>query len=173
VETIPQTDAASAPSKTQDLLNAVKKQTGGLPNILATMAQSPAGRSSYLGVAGALAARSLSNVNRKQIALAVAGANVCDYCASVHTGRGKGAGLSSDEMARNLIGRSSYPKTAALSGVACEVVRLRGQTTAAQLATLTTPVSIMRPVSRLSRTSHSAFSRTTSTISRGPKMISR
>jgi len=39
VETIPQTDAASAPSKTQDLLNAVKKQTGGLPNILATMAQ--------------------------------------------------------------------------------------------------------------------------------------
>jgi len=54
VETIPQTDAASAPSKTQDLLNAVKKQTGGMPNILATMAQSPAGRSGYLGVAGAL-----------------------------------------------------------------------------------------------------------------------
>ena len=68
METIPQTDAASAPSKTQDLLYAVKKQMGGLPKIFATMAQSPAGRSGYLGVAGALAARNLSNVNRKQIA---------------------------------------------------------------------------------------------------------
>jgi hypothetical protein len=34
VETIPQTDAASAPSKTQDLLYAVKKQMGGLPKFL-------------------------------------------------------------------------------------------------------------------------------------------
>jgi alkylhydroperoxidase family enzyme len=101
VETIPQTDAASAPSKTQDLLYAVKKQMGGLPKIFATMAQSPAGRSGCPGVAGALAAGSLSNVNRKQIALAVAGANVCDYTLSV-SARTYGSTLCVDD--------SSIPK---------------------------------------------------------------
>ena len=93
MQKIPQIDAASAPAKTQDLLTAVTKQMGGVPNILATMAQSSAAL-------------------------------------------GKGAGLSSDEMAKNLLGKSSDPKTAALLGFAREFVRLRGRTSDAQLATL-------------------------------------
>jgi uncharacterized peroxidase-related enzyme len=137
MQNIPQLDATSAPAKTQDLLSAVKRQMGGVPNILATMAQSSAALGGYLGFAGALAAGSLTNAQREQISLAVAGANACDYCASVHTALGKGAGLSPDEMAKNLIGKSSDPKTAALLTFAREFVRLRGRTSDAQLATLT------------------------------------
>lgn len=136
MQNIPRLEAASAPAKTQDLLNAVKKQMGGVPNILATMAQSSAALGGYLGFAGSLAAGSLSNAHREQIALAVAGANTCDYCASVHTALGKGAGLSPDEMAKNLRGGSSDPKTAALLIFAREFVQLRGRTSDAQLAAL-------------------------------------
>ena len=46
----------------------------------------------------------------EQIALAVAGESNCDYCASAHTALGKGAGLKSDELARNLRGHSEDPK---------------------------------------------------------------
>ncbi|BAV50912.1 24 kDa macrophage-induced major protein [Mesorhizobium loti] len=138
MQNIPQIDATSAPAKTQDLLKAVKKQMGGVPNSLATMAQSSAALGGYLGFAGALAAGSLSNAHREQLSLAVAGANACDYCASAHTALGKGAGLSPDEMATNLLGKSYDPKTAALLNFAREFVRLRGRTTDAQLATLST-----------------------------------
>jgi alkylhydroperoxidase family enzyme len=85
MQNIPQIDATSAPAKTQDLLNAVKKQMGGVPNSLATMAQSSAALGGYLGFAGALAAGSLLNAHREQISLTIAGANACDYCASAHT----------------------------------------------------------------------------------------
>ena len=136
MQSIPQIDATSAPAKTRDLLNAVKKQMGGIPNLIATMAQSSAALGGYLGLAGALAAGSLSSAHREQIALTVAGANACDYCASAHTAVGKGVGLSADEMARNLLGRSSDPKTAALLAFAREFVRLRGRTSDVQLATL-------------------------------------
>jgi uncharacterized peroxidase-related enzyme len=137
MQNIPQVDATLAPAKTQDLLNAVTKQMGGVPNLLSTMAQSPAALGGYLGLAGALAAGSLSNAHREQISLAVAGANACDYCASAHTALGRGAGLSSDEMAKNVLGASSDPRTATLLTFAREVVRLRGRTSDAQLATLT------------------------------------
>jgi len=136
MQNIPQLDTTSAPAKTQDLLNAVKKQMGGVPNIIATMAQSSAALGGYLGLAGALAAGSLSSAHREQISLAVAGANACDYCASVHTVLGKGTGLSSDEMAKNLYGKSSDAKTGALLTFAREFVRLRGRTSDAQLAAL-------------------------------------
>ena len=65
MQNIPPLDATSAPAKTQDLLSAVKKQMGGVPNILATMAQSSAALGGYLGFAGALAAGSLTNAQRR------------------------------------------------------------------------------------------------------------
>lgn len=136
MQTIPRIDPATAPARTQDLLNAVKKQMGGVPNILATMAHSAAALGGYLGFAGALAGGSLSNAQREQIAMAVAGANACDYCASVHTALGKSAGLSADEMAMNLMGRSSDDETAVLLGFVREFVRTRGQTSDLDLARL-------------------------------------
>jgi uncharacterized peroxidase-related enzyme len=133
---IPQIDSNNVPAKTQELLSAVKKQMGGVPNILATMAQSSAALGGYLGFAGALAAGRLTNVQREQIALTVAGANTCDYCASVHTALGKGAGLSPEELNRNLLGQSEDQTSAAILNFARDIVRDRGMIDAGQLTAL-------------------------------------
>jgi len=85
MQRIAQIDAATAPAKTQDLLAAVTKQMGGVPNLIKTMAQSSAALSGYLGFAGAISSGTLTPALREQIALTVAGANACDYCASAHT----------------------------------------------------------------------------------------
>lgn len=127
MQRIPVVNTSTAPAKTQNLLEAVTKQMGGVPNILATMAQSGAALEGYLGFAGALAKGSLAPVLREQIALAVAGANACDYCASVHTALGQRAGLAADETRRNLAGQSSDPKVASLLSFARLIVRERGR----------------------------------------------
>lgn len=137
MQRIPQVDATTASAKTQDLLAAVKKKMGKVPNILSTMAQSSAALEGYLGFSGALANGVLTPAQREQIALAVAGANACDYCASVHTMVGKGAGLPADELAQNLLGKSTDPKTAAMLGFVREFVRTRGHVNDAQIAALT------------------------------------
>ena len=119
-------DAAKAPPKTAELLAAVEKQMGGVPNILATMAQSAAALGGFLGLAGALADGRLSAGLREQIALAVAGANGCDYCASVHTALGGKLGLPAEELSRNLHGRSSDAGVEAALRLAVRIVATRG-----------------------------------------------
>lgn len=61
-----------APAKSQDLLNAVKKQVGGAPGIFTAITQSFA------------APDGLSNVEHEQRVMADAGANIGDDGASVH-----------------------------------------------------------------------------------------
>ncbi|MGB8538027.1 MAG: carboxymuconolactone decarboxylase family protein [Acidobacteriaceae bacterium] len=134
MQRIPALNTANAPEKTENLLEAVTKQMGGVPNILATMAQSGAALEGYLGFAGALAKGSLAPALREQIALAVAGANACDYCASVHTALGQGAKLSTDEMRCNLTGQSSDPKAASLLAFARLIVKERGRISDPDLA---------------------------------------
>ncbi|NKB45878.1 MAG: carboxymuconolactone decarboxylase family protein, partial [Alphaproteobacteria bacterium] len=115
-------------------LSAVKSQMGAVPNILSTMAQSSAALGGYLGFAGALADGKLSGSLREQIALAVAGANQCDYCASVHTALGQQAGLSQDETQLNLRGQATDPSNHAAVQFAVKIVDDRGNVSDADLA---------------------------------------
>lgn len=87
----------TAPPATAELLAGVQKKMGGVPNIIATMAQSTAVANAYLGFSQALASGSLSARLREQIALVVGEFNGCDYCVSAHTALGKKAGLSEQE----------------------------------------------------------------------------
>ena len=119
-------NAEQAPEKTQELLDAVKKKLGGTPNLLTTMAQSPAVLGSYLAFSDALSGASLSGKVREQIAMAVAGANGCEYCASAHTAIGKGLGVDGDELARNLDGEASDAKVGAALTFARTIVAKRG-----------------------------------------------
>lgn len=115
-----------APQATADLLATVRARMGGVPNILATMAQAPAALAGYLGFSEALGRGTLPARLREQIALAVAGANQCDYCASVHTALGGQTGLASDELARNLRGRSSEPGTESALRFVRRIIITRG-----------------------------------------------
>ena len=115
----------SNPGDAADVLAGVKQKLGSVPNIFATMAQSPAVLQAYLAFGGALESASLSAKLREQIALTVAGVNACDYCASAHTFIAKSLGVSADEAAQNLSGRAADPKTAAILEFAGEAVRNR------------------------------------------------
>lgn len=133
MQRIPATDEATASGKAAGLLGAVRKQMGGVPNILATMATAPAVLDGYLGLAGALGKGRLTPRLREQIALAVAGANRCDYCASVHTALGGQHGVPEDELRRNLDGEASEPRVAAALRLATRIVEARGNLADADL----------------------------------------
>ncbi len=90
-------NTATADNATVELLGAVKKKLGTVPNIIATMAVSPAVANAYLGFSQSLSTGSLPTRLREQIALVVGETNGCEYCLAAHTALGKGAGLSEQE----------------------------------------------------------------------------
>ena len=108
-------DPSQAQGKTRELLEAVKKQMGTVPNIFKGFAQSPAALEFYLSQNQALAGGVLDPKLREQIALTMAGLNQCDYCAAAHTFLGKKAGVSAVELTDNLRGRSADEKTGAVT----------------------------------------------------------
>ena len=126
---------ASNPSpEAQKMLEGVQAKLGMVPNIFKTFAHSPAVLESYLNFSGALAKSKLSAAVREQIALAVAGANNCDYCASAHTAIGKMQKLDSAEMTRNLSAQSADAKVQAALTFARQIVDTRGNVNDADVA---------------------------------------
>lgn len=126
---------ATGPAK--DLLDTVKAKMGGTPNLLTTMAHSPAVLKSYLEFSGALSGASLSAAVREQIALAVANANKCGYCTSAHTMIGKGAGLTDEQAVAAQRGEASDPKTQAIVTLALQINENRGWITDEQIKAAT------------------------------------
>lgn len=119
-------DPSQAQGKSKALLDGVQKALGMTPNLLRTLAHSPAALQAYLDVGKALSTASLDAKSREAIALTVAGLNGCDYCASAHTAIGSQLGVNADELARNLEGRSAEPRLAAVLAFARAVVSEHG-----------------------------------------------
>ena len=133
MQRIPALAIAAAPAASLPLLEGVQKKLGMVPNLLKTLAHSPAVLQYYLAGSEALGTGALPAPLREQIALVTAGENECDYCASAHTLMGKGAGLGSAEMAENLRGRSGNAKTRAALTFAAAIVSDRGRVSEEQL----------------------------------------
>lgn len=112
--------------KAADLFGAITEQMGSVPNIFKTMGHSPATLEGFLGFSGALGGGVLSPALREQLALATAGANGCDYCASAHTVMGKGAGLDADTITSSISGQASDSKTQAALTFARNIIANRG-----------------------------------------------
>lgn len=119
-----------------DTLNSLQKNIGMLPNIYASLAHSPVALNALLGFNTALGEGVLDAGLREQIALAVAGENSCDYCASAHTLLAKAAGVSDVEATNNLVAQSDDPRTAAILKFAKQIVVNRGFATDAEVAAL-------------------------------------
>ena len=113
--------------------DAIEKQLGVVPNMMRTMAQSPAVLEAYLGFGAALRRGRLSSALGEQIALAVAEVNACDYCLSAHTALGAGAGLSTEQLAASREGRDSNPRSAAALTFARAILERRGAVTSQEL----------------------------------------
>ena len=119
-------NTATATQEQQDLLANVKKSMGMVPNLVSTMAHSPAVANAYLSFNGALAKGVLSPQMREKISLTVGQANECDYCVSAHSVLGKVAGLSPEEVIAARRATCSCDKTSAALGFAAKIVKNRG-----------------------------------------------
>lgn len=115
------------PGPAADIVQAVRASLNRVPNIFATMARSPAVLEGFLAFNGALGDGLLSPALREQIALAVAGANECNYCASAHTAVARSAGVDQSEAARNLKGEATDGRTDAVLKFARAVIMARGR----------------------------------------------
>ena len=129
-------DHATARGDAKALLDGVNAALGVVPNILATFARSPKVLEGYLALNKALGQGALSAKLREQIAVAVAGANGCTYCASAHTALGKGVGLGHEELALNLRGQSAEPRAQAALTFVRKVVAQRGRVADADVQAL-------------------------------------
>lgn len=119
------TDNAASPDAT-NLFNAIKSKLGVVPNLYRVMANEPAVLAAALNFNDTLGEGSFDQKTREALALAVAGANTCDYCASAHSAISKNLKVEDDEIASRLQGRSSDPKLNAILQFAVAVVDKRG-----------------------------------------------
>lgn len=107
---LPTIDPTTAIGESKELLDAVQKKLGMAPNILRIMANAPAALKAYLGLGEALSGGRFDAKSREAIALAVAGANSCEYCASAHAAVSRSLQVEEPEIAERLRGRSNEPK---------------------------------------------------------------
>jgi uncharacterized peroxidase-related enzyme len=126
-------DHEQAVGKTRGLLDAVKAKLGMAPNMMKTMAQSPAVLEAYLSFGGALEAGKLNPRVREQIALITAEVNRCDYCAAAHTAIGRMVGLDEAGIWAARQGQSSDEKTDAALKFARALILSRGEISDAEV----------------------------------------
>lgn len=115
-------DPSNATGTTAEQLAQIKSAFGMVPNMFKAAANSPAALSSIWGSFGALGAGRLGAKLGEQIAVAIADRNNCNYCLAAHTGLGRKAGASAQEMAEAQAGRSTDAQTAAVLQFVIKVV---------------------------------------------------
>lgn len=133
---IPTIATESSSAEQQQILANVKKGLGLVPNLVSTLANSPAAANAYLAFSGALAKGSLPRKLQEQISLVVGETNACEYCVAAHTLLGGKAGLTPDEMLAARAAESGDPKTGAALAFAQKVVTGRGRVTDQDVAVL-------------------------------------
>lgn len=116
-------------AQSAQLLNDLQKKLETVPNIFKIMGNSFAVLSGYLAFSNALKQGTLSEADREQIALAVAGFDHCEYCASAHTLFSKKLDISEVEARKNLKGDSDSPRTAALIKFCLSILQNKGSVT--------------------------------------------
>lgn len=117
---------ADADGKAKQLLEQVQAKLGKAPNMVKTMAHSPATLEGYLGLAGALSGGKLDPKFREQLALTISQANACEYCLAAHSTVGKMVGLKPEEILAARKAHGVDAKTEAGLGFAQTVVFHRG-----------------------------------------------
>ena len=128
-------EPAHAGKQAAELLSAVQAKLGVTPNLMKTLANSPAALEGYLSLNAALSKGLLPPSTREQIAIAVAQENRCEYCLAAHSFLGKEAGLSAEQILAARTGQATNDKSRAALELAAQVLKSRGAITDQQLAT--------------------------------------
>lgn len=122
-------DPRTATGRAKELLDAVEKKYGSVPNSFRTMAHAPAAFTGFSVLSGALEAGVLPFETRYEIAIAVSELNGCPYCLSAFTAIGKANGMKDESLAACRTAGSGDPKIDAMLKFATAIVRERGAVT--------------------------------------------
>lgn len=131
---ITQVSDTDAAPEAAALFTAIKGKIGMVPNLYRVAANQPKVLAAMLGLNETLAGGVFDARTREAIALAVAGANACDYCASAHAAISAGLKVSPSTVDAHLAGQSDDPRTAAILRLATAIVATRGMLEDAELA---------------------------------------
>lgn len=123
----------NAQGKAKELLTSAKESMGAEINLIGVFANAPAALEGYLSFNTALSHGALDPIVREKLAVAIAGYNHCDYCASAHTFIGGKQGISKEELTSNLTGSSKDSKSAAALTFAVQLIEKRGQVTDSEI----------------------------------------
>jgi uncharacterized peroxidase-related enzyme len=119
-------DVNEANERARELLEEIETDLGGMPNMLRTMAHSPAVLEAYMAFHYALRGGHLPLKLREQIAITVAAANRSDYDLCRHTKLGRIAGLNARELVAARVAQSDDAQTTAALVFARRIVTQRG-----------------------------------------------
>lgn len=120
----------TAPASAKKLLEDTNAQLGRIPNLYASMANSPVALQAYLSFRGALQGGILSPKMREYVALLTAQLNGCAYCVAAHTFRLGKMGESAEVIARVRQASSDDPKTSAALTFIGKMVHQQGKPSA-------------------------------------------
>ncbi|BCH32808.1 alkyl hydroperoxide reductase AhpD [Mesorhizobium sp. L-8-10] len=123
---ITQVSDSTAGPEAAALFSAIKDKIGMVPNLYRVAANQPAVLNALLGLSEALGRGRFDARTREAVALAVAGANACDYCASAHAAISAGLKVPPEAIEAHLAGRSDDPRTAAILRLAVAIAAERG-----------------------------------------------
>jgi uncharacterized peroxidase-related enzyme len=119
-------DPNNADEAQKQVLNTVQEKMGRIPNVLGTLAHSPAALNAYLGFSGAMQEARLSQALREKVALLVSEANDCDYCRAAHTAIAKMAGVDADAAAAARVGQAADEREQAVLDFSRRILEKKG-----------------------------------------------
>lgn len=129
-------NVATAPERSKPLLDELRKTVGMIPNLAATMAESPELLQGFLQVRDTFNRGSFTPGEVQVLALTNAFENGCEYCMALHSAFALKAGISRESVSALRAGHApSEPRLKALSDFSRALVRERGNVTPQQLAT--------------------------------------
>ena len=134
MQRIPTVTIGSAPQGSRPVLEQIKAKFGKVPNIFASVANSPAALKTLTGMFAALDEGALAGKAHEAIALRVGELNGCDYCRAAHTAKAKTLGVSVDETLAFRRGKVDDPKLGGILSLVTALLEKRGRLTDAELA---------------------------------------
>jgi uncharacterized peroxidase-related enzyme len=116
-----------ANSSVQPIFDVLKSKVGMVPNLYATIANSPTTLPAYLAFDEALGKGVYNAKERQAIFLVVSQVNGCHYCQSAHTALGKMNGFTEEETIQLRTASIADKKLKALTTLAADITRSHGK----------------------------------------------
>ncbi|MCX7934958.1 MAG: carboxymuconolactone decarboxylase family protein [Planctomycetota bacterium] len=127
MQRIPRVNSDAAPAEVKAVLDNIRAKFGRLPNIFATVANSPVALQMLMAMFGALDKGALAGKSHEAIALRIGEIHGCRYCTAAHTAKAKAVGWSEPEILDLRRGKAKDAKLQALLALAGSIALNRGK----------------------------------------------